>query len=171
MAAEHVLLLLDPEERDAATRRAGEDPAYRAALDAWSSRLLPLLEPRAPVAPPASVWAAIQRRTGISPERAAPRRDQGVWLDLAPGSRMKLLYVNPVTNERSALLRMEPGSVFPAHDHDQIEECFVVEGQIEIRGAFYGPGDFVVAGADTTHDAIPSAQGCLLMLHWNARAA
>jgi hypothetical protein len=46
-----------------------------------------------------------------------------VWLEVAPGTTLKMLRVDPETGERTGLMRMEPGSVYPEHDHPVPEEC------------------------------------------------
>jgi hypothetical protein len=38
-------------------------------------------------------------------------------LDIVPGTRLKMSHVDPVTGERTGLMQMAPGSVFPEHDH------------------------------------------------------
>jgi hypothetical protein len=47
-----------------------------------------------------------------------------------------------------------------------VEECFVLEGEVNIERHEYRPGDYVVAQAGT--DTIVSAPGGPLLLHWNA---
>jgi anti-sigma factor ChrR (cupin superfamily) len=168
-AAELVLGLLEGAEREAVEHRMNEIPAFRGAVEAWSSRLMPLLDDIQPMTPPPSVWQAIQAR--LPAGGTARRRQEGVWMELAPGARMKLLAVNPETSERTALLRLDPGCVFPSHAHDQMEECLVLEGSVEIDGIVYAVGDYVAAHADTRHSDIPSSAGALVLLHWNALAA
>jgi mannose-6-phosphate isomerase-like protein (cupin superfamily) len=138
-AGEFVLGALDADERSAVERRIRTEPDFRRAVDAWSHRLMPLLERMSPVIPPASTWAAIQRSIGSAAPSAARRRADGVWLDVAPGTKLKMLHVDPVTGERTALMRMEPGCVYPEHDHPQVEECFVLEGAVTIDGRIMAP--------------------------------
>ena len=61
--------------------------------------------------------------------------------------------------------------VVPEHDHRETEECFVLEGAVNINGQDYSPGDYTIAYAGTRHDAIHSAAGGLLLLHWGALPA
>ena len=67
-------------------------------------------------------------------------------------------------------MRMEPGSAISKHYHPQTEECFVLEGVVDIDGQDYRFGDYTVAYAGSRHEAIRSATGGLLLLHWNAPA-
>lgn len=170
LAGEFVLGALEANDRSAVERRIRNEPDFRRAVDAWSHRLMPLLERMSPVIPPASTWAAIQRRIGSTAPSAARRRAEGVWLDVAPGTKLKMLHVDRVTGARTALMRMEPGCVYPEHDHPQVEECFVLEGAVTIDGQDYGPGDYTIAQAGTRHGTIVSAPGGLVLLHWNSAA-
>src|SRR5215467_16047305 len=131
LAGEFVLGTLEADELAAVERRMRAEPDFRRAVDAWSRRLAPLLEQVSPKTPPASAWSAIQRRVGGGPS-VARRRSEGVWLDIAPGVQLKMLRVDPPSGERTALLRMEPGASCPAHDHSEVEECFLLEGEVNI---------------------------------------
>ena len=77
----------------------------------------------------------------------------------------------PDTDERTALIRMEPGSSCPAHDHEQAEECFVLEGSINIDGEDYRSGDHIIAPAGSRHGVVASVPGGLLLIHYNAHAS
>ena len=170
LAGEFVLGALEADERAAVERRMRDEPGFCRAVDAWTRRLTPLADRVAPVTPPASAWAAIQQRIGGGAPSTSRRQSEGVWLEVAPGVKMKMLHVDPVTGERTGLMRMEPGSVCPEHDHRESEECFVVEGVVNIEGRDYRPGDYVIAYAGSCHDVLRSASGGLLLLHWNAPA-
>jgi quercetin dioxygenase-like cupin family protein len=167
-AGEFALGVLEADERLAAERRMRDDPEYRRDVDGWLRRLSPLIERASPVQPPASVWAAIQRRVESVGPSAARREAEGVWLEFASGAKMKMLYVDPATGERTALIRMEPGSSCPAHDHEQTEECFVLEGSINIDGEDYRSGDYIIAPAGSRHGVVASAAGGVLLIHYDA---
>ena len=166
--------VLDPDERNAVLRRIPADPALRAQIDAWSRRLMPLEDTRPSVTAPPDAWAAIRDRIGLRGAPTAPTvrlRNQGVWMTLAPGVRMRLLHVEPVTGERSAILTMEAGSEAPAHDHAEAEECFVAAGNIIMDGVHYDAGDHIVAHAQTRHESIVALVDTTLLLHWAAKPA
>jgi anti-sigma-K factor RskA len=75
LAAEFVLGLLDGDAHAAAAARVGGDPAFAAAVAAWESRLTPLADSVAPVAPSAAVW------TGIARQLPRNRADLRPWWD------------------------------------------------------------------------------------------
>ena len=91
-------------------------------------------------------------------------------LAVGPGATIKMLHVDPMTGERTALMRIEPCSSCPAHDHEQTEECFVLEGGFHIDGQDYTSGDSIIARAGSRHGVASSVPGGLLLLHWNALA-
>jgi len=168
IAGLHVLGVLDAEERDRIEQRMTQDPALRQAFVCWSRRLSPLLDTVPPLAPPPSVWAAIQARFSATADHPPSRRqNEGSWLAVAPGAAMRYLHVDLASGVRSAMLRMDKGSAVPAHDHDELEECFVLEGDVEIDGETYHAGDHVVAGTDRRHETINAVSPVRLLLHWS----
>ena len=62
LAAEFVLGTLDASERASVAARRPREPALDAAIEAWDRRLSPLTLLVPEVAPPASVWTAIEAR-------------------------------------------------------------------------------------------------------------
>ena len=62
LAAEYVLGVLSADERQAATQRIEQDPAFARLVHAWEGRLSPLAAGYAEVEAPASVKAGIERR-------------------------------------------------------------------------------------------------------------
>src|SRR5262245_4327492 len=77
LAGEYVLGLLAPSERARAEARIAADPAFASLVESWTSRLQPLADTVAPVAPPARVWNGIETRIG------GRRTRPSVWDSLA----------------------------------------------------------------------------------------
>jgi len=69
LAGEYCLGLLPPAQAAAAARRLDTDPAFAAAVQAWTVALMPLVDALPQVAPPAGVWAAVAARTAPAPRR------------------------------------------------------------------------------------------------------
>lgn len=164
---------MDPRDPDAEHVLGMEEAAGQpvasgdAAREAWTERLGALLlagAGEAAVEPPASVWQAISARLG--PPVLRRGRDEGEWFDFCPGGRMKMLMVDPPSGVRTALIRLAPGSVLDSHHHDRAEECLVLEGDMEVDGQSYGPGDYLLAPEGTDHFPIPTQGGVLLLLRW-----
>ncbi len=60
------------------------------------------------------------------------------------------------------LMRMQPGAVTIAHEHEGMEEFLVLEGDlVDSDGTTFGPGDFVCYELGTHHDSWTET-GCLL---------
>jgi hypothetical protein len=95
-------------------RRMRDEPDFRRSVDAWARLLTPLADRVAPVTPPASAWAAIHQQIGGGAPSISRRQSEGVWLEVAPGTTLKMLHVDPVTGERTGLMRMDPGGVYPS---------------------------------------------------------
>jgi anti-sigma factor ChrR (cupin superfamily) len=85
------------------------------------------------------------------------------WQVLAPGVEMKVLFED--STARSWMVRLQPGSSLPAHEHDEgQEECLVLQGDVWLDDQQYGPGDYQLAQRGTWHGRVRSDGGCLLFL-------
>jgi quercetin dioxygenase-like cupin family protein len=73
--------------------------------------------------------------------------------------------VRPLIGEKTLMLRMQPGAVFPEHYHPGAEQCYVLEGSItDSDGITLNAGDFVVMPAGIQHAPIRSETGCTLFI-------
>jgi len=104
-------------------------------------------------------------RIGVPQAPTAPkpkivRTDEGIWRNIAPGVTTRLLHEN-----RTMLVRMEPGSSLPSHPHNFEEQCLVLEGTIEdTQGNQASAGDFIVMAKGSTHPPISSEKGALFLV-------
>lgn len=85
LAAEHALGVLSAQARAQAEARMAQDPAFARAVEAWRLRLAPLADTAAPVAPPAGLWAAVDRALPAN-DNAAVRRRLRFWRGATVGS-------------------------------------------------------------------------------------
>lgn len=93
------------------------------------------------------------------------RHNEGEWTPIGvPGIDRRVLYRDPQTGYATFYLRMAPGSVLPAHRHTTNEQCLMLEGHIQWDDLRFGPGDFVVAAADTVHSPIRTEEGALVLI-------
>lgn len=77
--------------------------------------------------------------------------------------------VRPLLGDRTVLIRMDPGAAYPAHEHSNNEQCYVVEGTLtDADGFTIYPGDFICMLAGSTHKPIYSDQGCVLLVTYTA---
>jgi quercetin dioxygenase-like cupin family protein len=164
-AAEYVLGLLSPQERDAVERDAAADPALAGEIAFWNARLEPLLDV-AEVRPPPGLFdrvkAAIAERE--LPGTATIRADEGAWETLVPGVERKMLWRDGPNGRATFLIRGRPGARFPAHPHHDDEECYVLEGDLSFDTLTLRAGDYHVAPRGTPHPKATTAGGCLLLM-------
>jgi quercetin dioxygenase-like cupin family protein len=100
----------------------------------------------------------------LPPGYFVQRRDEGVWTDLSPGVRKRLLFRDPVRQTQSFLVRMDAGATFAEHPHPSDEECYVIEGDLHTLGRVLRAGDYLRAPSGSTHDVTRTENGCLLLI-------
>jgi len=163
--------LPEAEARDVATELAGDGPAADAELSAFRSVVDDLAYAAAPMAPPpplrkrlleqiAAGEAPVVERDGIRFVRSA---QLGWEAGVADGIEVKPLFTDPATGRRTVLVRMQPGTTYPAHRHADNEETFLLEGDLLVGGVLMRPGDYCLAPADTMHEGIQTTGGCLFI--------
>lgn len=92
------------------------------------------------------------------------RAGEGEWIPCLPGVDIKILHVDVQQNTQTALWRMQPGAILPAHDHHLDEECLVLEGEIRSGDFVVRQGDFHIGLAGQPHTDILSDTGALLLI-------
>jgi anti-sigma factor ChrR (cupin superfamily) len=104
--------------------------------------------------------ARLQLAPGISLVRAA----QLPWLDMeCSGIRCKPLYVDVDQRYASSLVSMQPGTTYPAHRHREVEELFMVSGDLVIAGHTLGPGDYCRSEPGSLHEPVYSLGGAVFV--------
>lgn len=89
-------------------------------------------------------------------------RDDGQWIDHAPGVRLKLLRED--AHGRSQLLHLEPGATADLHARPLNEECLVMEGEASFGDQLMRQGDYRLAAARAVNPVLSSDIGSLLFL-------
>ncbi len=147
---------LTPQEYERMRARLETIPALAALAEEWESALAPLASRVSAVAPPADLLSKIEARldAGERLERASPvmRAMDGIWIDVSPGLRFKVLHRDLERRRQTILLEAEPGAVRAAHVHGHDEEL--------------GPGDFYFAPRGSRHSAETSCprRGCRCLI-------
>ncbi|MEG5265243.1 anti-sigma factor [Pseudomonas sp. JDS28PS106] len=80
LAGEYVLGTLSAQQREEIERRMSDEPALRAAVDAWERRLHPLTAMAEPVTPSPSLWRRIERSLDGPARVRGPRWWDSLWL-------------------------------------------------------------------------------------------
>lgn len=87
-----------------------------------------------------------------------------------PGISARRLFVDRERDRVTMLVRMEPGSAYPSHRHGGPEDCFVLQGDLEIQTDAHDgerelrAGDFVRSAPGSVHGVQSTRAGCLLFL-------
>jgi hypothetical protein len=121
-----------------------------------------------PVVPPPDLKARLL--AALPPPPAVPgfvfrfAADGGFEPTPHPGVWCRVLHVDPARRQFTALMRLDPGAVYPCHPHDGPEECVVLEGEIEVGGVRLRKGDYQRAEPGSTHVDQSSPTGALLFL-------
>lgn len=110
--------------------------------------------------------AALFNRVQSAPPAGSEtvRNNEGQWLKVTDELEMKLLFIDKANDRQSAIWRLHPGAVIPAHKHTSTEECLVLEGELNIGDHHIYKGDYHVAFEGEQHPPLHSANGCLLLI-------
>jgi anti-sigma factor ChrR (cupin superfamily) len=74
-----------------------------------------------------------------------------------PGVQVAILYTDPIKREMTGLLKAAPGVRYPLHRHAEIEELYMLEGDLIIADQVYGAGDYIRSYPGSMHD--PQTEG------------
>jgi len=93
------------------------------------------------------------------------KADGGEWHELgATGVRVKPLFVDPIDRMVTMLVRMDPGTHYPAHRHGGGEECYVIAGDLSVGERRLGAGDYQFSPDGSVHPIQATEGGCLLLI-------
>jgi anti-sigma factor ChrR (cupin superfamily) len=173
-AADYVMGTLSAEERAEVERAAARDPALAREIDTLSAQLSPLLLDAPEVEPPAGLFDRIKARIAETAESARPqgapaggrtvRADEGRWEPMCAGIERKVLAFDRERNRVTLLIRAQAGAEFPAHDHDEDEESYVLSGDLIFDDLVLNAGDYHLARAGQRHPVARTAHGCMLLV-------
>ncbi len=101
------------------------------------------------------------RRPGLLIARPSDARWEAT--DIA-GVFRRRLFEDPARRYATALVRMEPGVRYPAHRHVELEELYLLEGDLHVQGVPMRPGDYCRADAGTVHDEVFTDTGAVFIV-------
>jgi anti-sigma factor ChrR (cupin superfamily) len=119
--------------------------------------------------PPPAVRARLLERIAAAPvskqEMTLVRSGDSPWIAIAaPGVEVRRLL-----GRKTLLVRMQPGAVFPEHEHRQVEQCYVLEGSVtDSGGVTVQAGDFICMPAGITHRPIHTTTGCVFLIAYTS---
>lgn len=85
----------------------------------------------------------------------------------APGITVAIFYTDPVKQEISGLLRAEAGARYPFHRHADIEEIYMLSGDLIVEDKVYGAGDYIRSHSGSAH-APHTVGGCMFFFRTSA---
>jgi quercetin dioxygenase-like cupin family protein len=120
-----------------------------------------------PAAPPPRLRAAlldeIATRARIGVDRPG---SAGEWVtSRIPGVRTRTLQIDAEKRRIVMLVKAAPGFRYPAHQHDDLEELVMLDGELVFGGVTtYRAGDFIRSEAGTSHPPSETASGCVFLM-------
>ena len=85
-----------------------------------------------------------------------PGASAGIWT--------KPLFVDPDRQYATSLVRMDKGIHYPAHRHEDVEELYLLAGDLLVEGHSMRAGDYCRAEPDSIHRESSTVGGCLFVL-------
>jgi quercetin dioxygenase-like cupin family protein len=167
-AALYALGSLPAEEREQfRTRIKSGCPVCNGALSEFAETAEYLAMSAPAVEPPSGLRERVLK-IAVCGTAAEPRREmtivrqhESAWMQSpVPGVQMR-----PLLGEKTVLVRMQPGAVYPKHEHREAEQCYVLEGSVtDSDGVTVHAGDFVCMSAETVHRPIHTDTGCTFLI-------
>jgi hypothetical protein len=119
--------------------------------------------------PSPSVWDRLTQRvaaeTGQPPIGSRPERwTEAEWKEVAPGISCELLATGTENGRVSMLVRLAPGTDYPAHRHSGVEELYMLDGELIVDDEKFYPGDYRRGDAGTVDHRVWSETGCSCVL-------
>jgi len=119
--------------------------------------------------PAESLWGRLAKRiTSESDTRPfvppVEASDKPEWEEAAPGIYVKILARNSEIESVSMLVRLDPGTDYPAHRHAGTEELHLLHGVLKVDDRTLYPGDFIHSEAGSIDHRVWSETGCTCFL-------
>ncbi|HKP86605.1 MAG TPA: cupin domain-containing protein [Blastocatellia bacterium] len=92
------------------------------------------------------------------------RAEGSKWTKVEEGIFIKPLYYDRASGLATTLVKMMPGTALPAHQHNGVEQLFILEGDCNVRGEVLGPGDYHRASTGTVHETTFTVHGTVFLL-------
>ena len=90
--------------------------------------------------------------------------DELPWRSVLPGVEVKPLYIDRERRYGTSLVRMAAGASYPAHKRHDIEEIFVLSGEMTLQGHVARAGGYCRGEGGSTHAPAYSATGCTFLV-------
>lgn len=162
---------LAPEETDdLAVWRAQGWPEFEAELRSFGRAVEAIGAFAVPVPPPPRVRGDLLSLVALPDEPAdqelhIQRDGPEVWRPTPfPGIAVRVLSDDRGLKRTTICVRMQPGSSYPPHPHEAMEECLVLEGELLVGDVLLRAGDYQRAEPGSRHAEQTTKTGALLLL-------
>ena len=126
--------------------------------------------------PAESLWGRLAKRIAsesnaqpFAPPLDAPPKPE--WEEAAPGIHVKILARNTEIDSVSMLVRLDPGTDYPAHRHAGTEELHLLHGVLKVDDRTLYPGDFIHSEGGSVDHRVWSETGCTCFLMTSTKDA
>jgi anti-sigma factor ChrR (cupin superfamily) len=100
----------------------------------------------------------------LAPEMFAIRSGDLQWQPhRTEGVEVALLFLDRVHRTRSLVVKAAAGVIYPLHRHAEIEEIYMLEGELVIDGQVYLAGDYIRSYPNSRH-APSTSTGCMFLI-------
>jgi anti-sigma factor ChrR (cupin superfamily) len=146
----------------------------QAAVDSFAGVAAMLAQSTTPRRPRAALRELVRESVArIAEEPVVTERD-GVrfvrggglpWESSGEGApQIKRLNHDSQRGYRSVLVRMKPGDTYPRHRHADVEDVYLIEGDLTLNGISMGPGDYCRAEPGSIHSELSTRHGCTFIV-------
>jgi quercetin dioxygenase-like cupin family protein len=80
-----------------------------------------------------------------------------------PAINKKVLFRDSQRGYATWLVHMAPGSTYPAHRHSDVEELYLLEGDLLVSGVLMRAGDYCHAERGSEHRDVSTQDGCVFL--------
>lgn len=145
-----------------------EFEVLRWVVDSFASGQRDLLRPSE------SVWQRLEARIvqdadGTRPPSEPQSWPEPEWENVAPGISCKVLATDSKTDRITMLVRLGPGVDYPPHTHADVEELYLLWGELWIDNRKLRPGDYNRAERGSADRRVWSETGCTCVLMTSAQ--
>jgi ChrR Cupin-like domain len=179
LAPLYVLDLLEADERDWVEQQIINTPELAEELAQYevAATALPYSAPHVKMADnlqgrlfdalglaPPETMSPIVGNPSDRPSQAVRFQDIKWTAHFVPGVEIAIFHTDPIAQRTSGILRAAPGMKYPPHRHAEVEEIFMISGDLRIGTEVYGAGDYIRSNPGSVH-APYSQNGCMFFFN------
>jgi ChrR Cupin-like domain len=119
--------------------------------------------------PSGLLWGRLAERIGLETggqplSSEPPAWTEPEWAEVSPGISVKMLATDTKRDRVSMLVRLAPGVDYPPHRHANVEELYLLDGELIVDDKKLYPGEYIRAASGSTDKRVWSETGCTCVL-------